>query len=103
MHIIQSLEPGLQMEMGKTVREGQIIRSEYHTHTNYVKWKDLEVKDNLASMTKIRKSKRNSVREKYLDVTLFLAERNLPFRGTSSRFGEPGNSNYISSVPIIQH
>ena len=36
-----------------------------------------------------------------LDVTLFLAERNLPFRGCSSEIGEPDNGLFLGNLELL--
>ena len=36
-----------------------------------------------------------------LDVTLFLAERNLPFRGCSSEIGEPDNGLFLGTLELL--
>ena len=39
-----------------------------------------------------------------LDVTLFLAERNLPFRGCSSKIGDPDNGLFLGTLELLsQH
>ena len=52
-----------------------------------------------AETTKWRK-----ILKRILDVTLFLAERNLPFRGYSSKIGDPDNGLFLGTLGLLsQH
>ena len=76
---------------------------------NYVKWKDLEVALERQSGIDGRYQKKVSEEKQrwreilrcLLEVTLFLAERNLPFRGSSSLIGDQNNGNFLGTLELL--
>lgn len=44
-----------------------------------------------------------AILERILDVTLFLASRNLPFRGTTDNLGDVRNGNFLGTLELLAH
>lgn len=60
---------------------------------------DSEVQKNLATEAE----RFTLLLERLLDVTLFLASRNLAFRGSTQRIGDIKNGNFLGTLEIIAH
>ena len=77
--------------------------------SNYIKWRDLNI--SLGKGKRIvsfqqqqfakEKERWRKIVKSLLEVTLFLAERNLPFRGSSSAVGDPDNGLFLGSLELI--
>ena len=82
--------------------------SNSHKHC-YIQWRDLErrlhcnrtvtiqLQQNILAQTKIWKE----ILKRILDVTLFLGERGLAFRGTSHKIGESDNGNFLGLLELL--
>lgn len=75
----------------------------------YVKWKDLEsfvrkhtgVDSALQRQIEAETAKWRKILKCCQDVTLYLAERNLLFRGTSLMIGDHGNSLFLGTLELL--
>ena len=78
--------------------------------SNYIKWKDLisslSLNKGINSFQRQQfdkeKERWREVLRSLLEVTLYLAERNLPFRGSSSAVGDPDNGLFLGSLELIR-
>ncbi|XP_063308419.1 52 kDa repressor of the inhibitor of the protein kinase-like [Pelobates fuscus] len=61
------------------------------------------VDSNLQKSLETETNKFSSLLERLLDVTLFLASRNLAFRGSSQRIGDQHNGNFLGLLELIAH
>ena len=80
--------------------------------SRYYDWKSLEeslkkhsgVDMALQKQVEAETAKWREILRCILDVTLFLAERSLPFRGCSSEIGEPDNGLFLGTLELLsQH
>ncbi|KAE8632662.1 hypothetical protein XENTR_v10001616 [Xenopus tropicalis] len=77
---------------------------------NYWSWRCLQKSmgghgvDNDMQRTLAREAEKFTVLlERLLDVTLFLASRNLAFRGSSQRIGDIHNGNFLGILELVSH
>ena len=76
--------------------------------SNYLKWRDLIISlkeskgiDSLQQQQFVKEKERwRAIVRSLLEVTLYLAERNLPFRGSSSGVGDPENGLFLGSLEL---
>ncbi|CAH2256019.1 zinc finger MYM-type 1-like [Pelobates cultripes] len=85
--------------------ENSIIHKQH-----YWSWRKLQmsmaghgVDSNLQKSLETETNKFSSLLERLLDVTLFLASRNLAFRGSSQRIGDQHNGNFLGLLELIAH
>ena len=77
----------------------------------YIKWRELEQKlnenkgidDLLQSQVEAEVVKWKSILTRILDVTMFLGERALAFRGSTQRVGNIHNGNFLGILELISH
>ena len=77
--------------------------------SNYIKWRDLILSlDMSKGIDSFQRQQFGKEKERWreilrslLEVTLFLAERNLPFRGSTSAVGDPDNGLFLGSLELI--
>ena len=75
----------------------------------YLTWKDLEnslneftgIDHNLKKQFDAEMSKWCEVFRCILDVVLFLSERNLPFRGSTTKLGDPNSGLFLGSLELL--
>ena len=79
--------------------------------TSYVEWRTMELRlsSNSAVDSLLLQSIQNEqlvwkqVLHRILDVTLFLGERGLAFRGNNNLIGDPRNGNFLGILELISH
>ncbi|KAG5888286.1 hypothetical protein JTB14_006673 [Gonioctena quinquepunctata] len=77
----------------------------------YLKWRDLECRigsssnifNNIQKMINDERQIWRQILVRFLDVTLFLSERGLPFKGESEKLGEPNNGNFLGLLELLSH
>lgn len=83
-----------------------------HSHKEcYMKWKDMEInlKKGGTIFHSIQKQVQSEIATwkqilyRLLDVTLFLSERGLPFRGVTQKVGQPNNGNFLGVLELLSH
>lgn len=75
----------------------------------YIQWKSLVTKlkkdksltDLLFQSIQQKKDKWRNLLKRLLNVTLFLAERGLAFRGTVEKIGNPSNGNFLGILELL--
>lgn len=77
--------------------------------TCYLKWKNLRyslmeakgIDSHLQQEIQLEVDRNKAILERILDVTLFLASRNLPFRGSTETLGNVRNGNFLGTVELV--
>lgn len=77
--------------------------------TCYLKWKNLRyslmeakgIDSHLQQEIQLEVDRNKAILERILDVTLFLASRNLPFRGSTETLGDVRNGNFLGTVELV--
>ncbi|KAK6481103.1 zinc finger MYM-type protein 1 [Huso huso] len=84
-------------------------RSGQHQHC-YWKWRNMQqtlqgrgIDSQLQKKIQSQVEKNRALLERLLDVTLFLASRNLSFRGSSSTINDVHNGNFLGVLELISH
>ncbi|XP_004212056.3 zinc finger MYM-type protein 1-like [Hydra vulgaris] len=57
----------------------------------------------LENLIKLHLTKWSNILKRILDVILFLGERGLAFRGSSQRFGDVDNGNFLNLIELLSH
>lgn len=77
----------------------------------YLKWKNMEtlfenrgtIFQSLETQINDEISNWKQILNRLLDVTLFLSERGLPFRGVSNKVGDSNNGNFLGLLELLSH
>uniref|UniRef100_H3ASL1 Uncharacterized protein n=1 Tax=Latimeria chalumnae TaxID=7897 RepID=H3ASL1_LATCH len=84
-------------------------RSSQHQHC-YWQWRNLQqslqsngINSQLQKQIQSETEKHKALLERLLDATLFLASRNLTFRGSSSKIGDAHNGNFLGVLELVLH
>uniref|UniRef100_H3AJL3 Uncharacterized protein n=1 Tax=Latimeria chalumnae TaxID=7897 RepID=H3AJL3_LATCH len=84
-------------------------RSNQHQHC-YWQWRNLQqslqgkrIDSQIQKQIQSEAEKQRSLLERLLDATLFLASRNMAFRGSSSKIGDAHSGNFLSVLELILH
>uniref|UniRef100_H3BBS4 HAT C-terminal dimerisation domain-containing protein n=1 Tax=Latimeria chalumnae TaxID=7897 RepID=H3BBS4_LATCH len=76
-------------------------RSNQHQHC-YWQWRNLQQSLQAKSRNK-SSQKQRALLERLLDATLFLASRNMAFKGSSSKIGYAYSGNFLGVLELISH
>ena len=79
--------------------------NKFPDHEVCLKYSLMEAKgidSHLQQEIQLEVDRNKAILERILDVTLFLASRNLPFRGSTETLGDARNSNFLGTVELVR-
>lgn len=104
-------EEGWKKEMGWRKLYDRLPKHETSTHHKkcYIEWRAVEIRVKEGTDIQSHLDEELTQRKKYwqellqrlLAVILFIAERGLPFRGESSKLGDPHNGNFLGITELL--